>query len=58
MEVHKYQSKKTYKNKEGVEKHYYGYSLICDNGQHITIKCLSAKDYARLDMVAKYVNTK
>ena len=56
MKVIKVQGKQTYKNKQGVEKHYYNYYLVCDNGKSIQIKCQFDTDYARLDMVAEYVS--
>lgn len=55
MKVVKFQSRKTYKGKDGKEYHYYGYQLVCDNGQKIGIRAWSVSDYDRLDMVAEYV---
>lgn len=55
MKVIKFQQKATYKGTDGKERHYYGYALVCDNGQQIGIKCFNREDYSRLDMVAEYV---
>ena len=55
MKLLKIQSKKTYVNKSGVEKHYYNFVLETDNGKRIVIKPLNNKDFAKLDMVAEYV---
>ena len=55
MKVQKYQSKKTYEGKDKKTYHYYGYQIVCDNGQTIGIRCYTKEDYQRLDMVAEYV---
>lgn len=57
MKVVKYQSKKTYKGSDDKTYHYYGYQLVCDNGQKIGIRCFTKEDYDRLDMVAEYVGS-
>ena len=55
MNVIKKQSKNTYKDKNGKERHYYNYYLVCENGKSIQIRCAYVEDYARLDMLVDYV---
>ena len=57
MKVVKYQQKNTYKGSDGKERHYYGYSLVLDNGKQVGIKCLNAKDYSVLDAICEYVSS-
>lgn len=54
MKVVKKQSKKTYKAKDGKERHYYNYFLQLENGKRIQIKCSFDKDYIALDTVCEY----
>lgn len=55
LKVIKVQSKKTYKDKKGVEHHYYNFYLESANGKRIAIRCVNNADFARLDMIAIYV---
>ena len=56
MLVLKVKSKNTYTGKDGREHHYYNYYLQCDNGKRLQIKPVYDQDFARLDMVASYVD--
>lgn len=58
MKVVKYQQKNTYTGKDGKERHYYGYSLVLDNGKQVSIRCVASSDYACLDAIAEYVSGK
>lgn len=57
MRIVKFKQKNTYKGKDGKEHHYYGYSLVLDNGKQVRITCLDADDYRVLDAVCEYVKT-
>lgn len=50
----KRQSKKTYKNKDGKERHFYNYYIQLENGKRVQIKAAFDKDYVVLDSVCKY----
>ena len=54
MELVKRQSKKTYKNKDGKEVHYYNFVLVFDKGQEIYIKPCFDKDYNTLNFMSNY----
>lgn len=54
MKLVKRQSKKTYKGKDGVERHYYNYYLETDNGKRVAIRPVNNDDFGKLDMVAEY----
>lgn len=55
MKLLKKKSKQTFKNKNGVEKHYYNYVLQLDNGKQIQVRPSFDGDYKTLDAVAEYV---
>lgn len=55
MELIKKQSKMTYKNKEGKEKHYYNFYLVLENGKQVQVRASFTNDNKTLDAVAKYV---
>lgn len=50
----KRQSKKTYKNKDGKERHFYNYYVELENGKRIQVKPAFDKDYVVLDSVCLY----
>lgn len=50
----KRQSKKTYKNKDGKERHFYNYYVQLENGKRIQVKPAFDKDYVVLDSVCQY----
>lgn len=54
VQLIKKQSKETYKDKNGNEKHYYNFFVQSENGKRIQIKCCFKEDIARLDMLATY----
>lgn len=54
MKLVKKQSKQTYKNKEGKEKHYYNYFVELDNGKRVQIKPAFRDDTRTLDAVSEY----
>lgn len=54
MKLIKKQSKQTYKDKNGKERHYYNYYLVTDNNKSIQVKCAFAKDIYKLDMISNY----
>lgn len=54
MKLIKKQSKKTYKNKEGKEVHYYNFILCDDDGREIYIKPCFDKDYNILNFLSIY----
>lgn len=52
----KRKSKKTYKNKEGKEKHYYNFFIVGDNGKEIAVRaCFPEKDNKLMDYLSEYV---
>lgn len=53
--VFKKQSKKTYKNKDGKDKHFYNYYVQLPNRKCIQVKCLNNDDYNVLDFIAQYI---
>lgn len=55
MKLLKKKNKKTYKGKDGKEHNSYTFFLETDNGKRIAIRNVFDADYARLDMVAIYV---
>lgn len=54
MKLIKKQSKQTYTDKKGKERHYYNYYLVTDNNKSIQIKPAFAGDLFKLDMIANY----
>lgn len=50
----KRQAKKTYKNKDGKERHFYNYYVQLENGKRVQVKCAFDDDYRVLDAIAKY----
>lgn len=56
LKLIKKQSKKTYKNNKGEEKHYYNFFLRTDEGKEIAIRaCFPDKDNHVLDFLSEYV---
>ena len=51
----KKQGKKTYKNKEGQDCHFYNYYLQLENGKRIQIKAAFDEDFVILDAICEYV---
>lgn len=54
MQIIKKQSKKTYIDKNGKDRHYYNYFIQFENGKRIQFKCAFFNDVKALDMVAVY----
>lgn len=54
MKLIKRQSKQTYTDKNGKERHYYNYYLVTDNDKSIQIKPSFHKDIYKLDMISSY----
>lgn len=50
----KRQAKKTYKGKDGKDRHFYNYYAQLENGKRVQIKCAFEKDYVVLDAICKY----
>lgn len=50
----KKQSKQTYKDKEGNEKHYYNFFVESENGKRVQVKPAFKQDTGKLDMIAEY----
>ena len=54
MKVVKVQSKKTYTNKDGKEKHYYNYYLVLDNGCSVPFRTVNLSDRKVIDAISEY----
>lgn len=54
IKIIKRQSKKTYKNDKGKERHFYNYFIQLENGKRIQVKAAFDKDYVVLDAICEY----